>query len=308
MATYLITQATGQQGLWTINYLLEAGAKVHALVRDPSKAPEALKRPGVTMFKGEGANFDDVYSAAKGCVGVYLNTYPAIPGLEVLQSRTIVDASRKAGIKTIVACTTVSTGRRELWDNDSAKKLNLHEYFTSKSVMEDIVRKGGFEAWTLLRPAFIHVNYMLPHALYNFPRLATHGELDHLFDDGIRMPQSDASDVGKYAAAALQDPVKFGGQEIAITGESLTIEEVGDILSRVSGRKVVARRINPEDGQYAQGQKFHLFMNLQGVRPAEPVVAAGKATQAKFGIPFTSLEEALQRDKSSLLECLPDEA
>jgi uncharacterized protein YbjT (DUF2867 family) len=45
MATYLITQATGVQALLTIGNLLAAGAKVHALVRDPLKIPDVLERP-----------------------------------------------------------------------------------------------------------------------------------------------------------------------------------------------------------------------------------------------------------------------
>ncbi|KAJ2972269.1 hypothetical protein NUW58_g9221 [Xylaria curta] len=301
MATYLITQATGHQAQWTVTHLLAAGAKVHAIVRDPSKIPDILKRPGVTIFKGESVNFGDVYSAAKGCVGVYLNTFP-IPGLETQQARNVVDASKKAGIKTIVACTTMSAGRKFMWDDDITKECHLYDYFHSKAEVEDIVRGAGFEAWTILRPAFLHVDYMLPGAPHNFPRLSTHGELDHFYNEGVRMPQTDTSDVGKYAAAALQDPAKFAGQEIEIASENLTIEEVRDILVRVSGRAVVTRKLTLEGMNFVMGQKFHLFANA---KDQGPVLTAAKEAQAKFGIPFTSLEEALQREKSRLLECLP---
>ncbi|KAI1187215.1 NmrA family protein [Nemania serpens] len=304
MATYLVTQATGHQGQWTIRHLLAAGAKVHAIVRDPSKNPDVLKSPGVTIFKGESANFDDVFQAAQGCVGVYLNTFP-IPGLEAQQAKTIVEASKKAGLKSVVACTTMATGHRDLWDDDITEQCHLRDYYRSKAEVEDIVRGSGFEAWTILRPAVIHVDYMLPSARYNFPRLPTHGELDHFFADGARMVQTDAHDVGRYAAAALRDPARFGGHAIELGHENLTIEEVRDVLARVSGRDVGVKRLEPEDGDPVTGQLFHLWANHKDF---SAVVAAAEEAQAKFGIPFTSLEEALRRDRSRLLECLPVKA
>ncbi|KAI1151580.1 NmrA family protein [Nemania diffusa] len=304
MATYLITQATGQQAQWTIRHLLAAGAKVHAIVRDPSKIPEVLKSPGVTIFKGESANFDDVFQAAQGCKAVYLNTFP-IPGLELQQAQTITSAARKAGLESVVACTTMCTGYRDMWDDAATEACHLLGYYRSKAAVEDAVRGAGFAAWTILRPAFIHVDYMLPNAHGNFPRLPTHGVLDHCFDAGARMVQTDGSDIGRYAAAALQDPAKFAGHEIELGSENLTIEEIRDVLVRVSGRDVGIRRLTPEDGTPAPGQLFHLWANAKDFGP---VVAAAREAQAKFGIPFTSLEEALQRDKSGLLECLPVKA
>ncbi|KAI0110405.1 NmrA family protein [Nemania sp. FL0031] len=301
MATYLITQATGHQAQWTIRHLLAAGAKVHAIVRDPSKIPEVLKSPGVTIFKGESANFDDVFRAAQGCKAVYLNTFP-IPGLEVQQAKTVTEASKKAGLKTIVACTTMVTGNRPFWDDAATEQCHLLDYYRSKAAVEDVVRAAGFEAWTILRPAVLHVDYMLPNALGNFPRLPSHGELDHFYNAGARMVQTDTSDVGKYAAAALQDPAKFSGEEIELGSENLTIEEIRDILVRVSGREVGLKKLSLEEGDKPiAGQLFHLWANFKDF---DFIAAATKEAQTKFGIPFTSLEEALQRDKSGLLECL----
>lgn len=74
MATYLITQATGGQALWTIDFLLNAGAKIHALVRDPSKVPAELLRPGITIFDRENDSLAALLKAARGTKGVFLNT------------------------------------------------------------------------------------------------------------------------------------------------------------------------------------------------------------------------------------------
>ncbi|KAK3941282.1 Dihydroflavonol-4-reductase [Diplogelasinospora grovesii] len=306
MATYLVTQATGQQSRRVISHLLAAGAKVHAVVRDLQKVlPPILQDPSVTLFQGESKNFEDILRAARGCKGVFLNTVP-FPGLEALQAKTVVEACQKAGVESIVVATTHGTSNKAMWDDDATKEIQLHQYFSSKATVEETVRAGEFQAYTILRPAVLHHDFFLPGALENFPRLPTHGELDHLLDEGARLPYTDANDVGEYAAAALQNPTKFGGQEIDLGNELLTIQEVRDILIRVSGREVRATKRTPEEveemGISVFGQRFHLLPNIKDFIWA--TVVADKV-QEKFGIPLTSLEAALQRDRALLLECLP---
>ncbi|KAM0437834.1 hypothetical protein ACHAPT_002199 [Fusarium lateritium] len=305
MATYLITQATGQQSQWVIRHLLEAGAKIHAVVRDVQKVPPVLKEPGVTLFQGESKNFDDVFAAAKGCKGTFLNTVPW-PGLEALQAKTIVEASEKAGVETIVASTTILTDDKAAWDNAETKAIQLDGYYSSKTQVEDIVRAGKFQAYTILRPAVLHHDFYLPGAPDNFPRLPTHGELDDLLVNGSKVPYTDAHDLGKYAAAALQDPAKFEGKEIDLANELLTFEEVRDVLVGVSGREVrVVKRTTEELdklGASVFGQKFHLFSNIVDLS-STPGVA--KRVQEEYGIPFTPLAESVKRDKARLLESLP---
>lgn len=306
MATYLITQATGQQSRWVIHHLLEAGVKIHAIVRDLQKVPPILQNPAITLFQGESKNYEDVLRAAQGCKGVFLNTVP-FPGLELLQAKTIVEASKAAGVETIVASTTQCASNKEMWDDEETKATQLYYYFASKAEVEDVVRGAGFQAYTILRPAVLAHDFFLPGAYGNFPRLPTHGELDHLLNPGVGVPYTDTHDVGKYAAAALLDPGKFGGAEIDMGNELLSMEDARDILVRVSGRNVKAVKRTEaeleEMGASVFGQKFHLWANIKDIAFI-PVVA--KETQTKFGIPFTTVEAALQRDKASLLECLPE--
>lgn len=186
MAIYLVTQATGQQSQLVITYLLEAGATVHAVVRDPQKIPPVLERPGITVFKGESNNFEAIFQAAQGCIGVFLNTFP-IPGLEGQQAKTVVEACKKAGVETIVASTTMGTGNKAMWDNAETEECQLRDYYRSKAEVEDAVRGAGFKAYTILRPGFIDFDYLLPSAPHNYPELPVTGELVHSFDDGAGM-------------------------------------------------------------------------------------------------------------------------
>ncbi|GKT55727.1 NmrA-like family protein [Colletotrichum tofieldiae] len=304
MATYLITQATGQQSQSVISHLLAAGARVHAVVRNPHKIPPVLEKQGVTIFKGESTNFEEILQAAQGCKGAFLNTFPW-PGLEVQQAKTIVKACEKAGVENIVGCTTFTVGNKAIWDDAATEEVGLRQYFLSKAEVEAVLRGGKFKTYTILRPSVLHTDFMLPGVLGNFPGLPR-GELDHACNDGVRLPYTDTHDVGKYAAAALQDPAKFGGQEIDLPNEYLTMEEVRDILVKVSGRDVRVRQQTPAEVEKAkqtvQGMLFQIWAN---VKDFTAFVDTAKEAQTKFGIPFTSLEMALQRDKARLLDCLP---
>ncbi|KAH7311250.1 NmrA-like family protein [Stachybotrys elegans] len=305
MTTFLVTQATGQQSLAVISHLLASGAKVHAIVRNPDKAPEALKQDGITIFKGESVNFDQVLEAAQGCKGVFLNTFPW-PGLEAQQAKTIVQACKKAGVEGVVAATTFLTGDRTVWDDDITRQLGLLPYFSSKAEVEDIVRGANFTTYTILRPSILLSDLMLPGVYANFPGLAASGELDHACNDGVRIAFTDTYDIGKYAASALLNPDKFSGLELDMANEYLTIEEVRKAIEEVTGRSVGVRQVSPEEVQAniatVFGRAFHLYSN---VRDFSEAIKKGKEAQSKTGIPFTPYQETLKRDRSRLLETLP---
>ena len=305
MASYVITQATGGQSRWVITHLLAAGAKVHAVVRDLKKElPAVLKLDGVTLFQGDSTNVDDIYKAAQGCKGVFLNTYP-YPGLETQQAKAIVEAARKAGIETIVASSTSGTDDKSFWTSNAAKAIMVDGYYASKNELEEAVRGGGFQFWTILRPAVIHHDFFSSHLAENYPRLSTSGEIDSLLTPGNKMTFTDASDVGKYAAAALLDPARFSGQAIDLSHELFDFDEVSNIINRISGKHVKAVQRTPEElqaaGTFVFGQVFQLLANARDFTPNSK---AAPAVQAKFGISFTPLEDSLMRDKALLLETL----
>ncbi|KAK7222922.1 hypothetical protein V2G26_010925 [Clonostachys chloroleuca] len=305
MSTYLVTQATGRQSQWTIRHLLAAGAIVHAVVRNPEKLPAILNEANVTVFKGESTDSEAVFKAAQGCKGAFLNTFPYPPGIEAQQATTVVEACKKAGVEIIVASTTFNTGDKALWDNTVTKEIGLHGYYQSKALVEDIVRGAGFQAYTILRPSFIHFDYLLPSVYMNYPTLPVDGILLHSLDDEVPIAHTDACDIGKYAAAALQDPEKFGGEEIDLANEFLTPVEAAEILKRVSGKDIQARKrteLEMEEASNTVGlHKFHAWINTRDLKHGPERT---KAVQAEFGIPFNSLESAFQREKAALLECL----
>jgi len=305
MATYLVTQATGQQSQWVITQLIASGVRINAVVRNLSKIPPILQHTSVTLFEGESTDYNVIYHAAQGCEAVFLNTFP-VPGLEIQQASTVVKASKDAGVRSIVLSSAASANKREYWDDEYVKQLGMQWYFAAKFEVEKLVRDAGFESYTILRPAWIIHDFFLPAARFNFPNLATKGEIDHAYDEGIKSSYTDCFDIGRYAAAALQDPVKFKNEEIDLGGELLTIEEVRDILARVSGREVTARKRTDKEIEGATFAKLSQgFQLLVSKKPLEDDKESVRAVQKKFGIAFTSLEDALRRDVKRLLDTLP---
>jgi len=308
MSTYLITQATGHQSQWTIEHLLAAGAEIHALVRDPEKIPAWMKRPGITVFDRQNDNPEALWKAAQGCKGVFLNTFPSATDInsEAQQAKVVLEACKKADVEIVVASTTIYTGDKSMWNDDISQKL-LGDYYQSKTNIEEAVRSAGFKSYTIVRPAFIHHDYTLPHAYWNYPDLPKSGTLGHAFNDGVRFLHIDEHDIGKYAAAALLDPIKFGGQEIDLGNECLTVEEVRNIMVKVTGRDVKVKKWVAEEIEdpKTSGNAFLKFQLWANVRTQS---SSAKATEKKFGIPFTSLEEYMQREKALILACLPADA
>jgi len=306
MSNYLVTQATGHQSQWTIEYLLAAGAKIHALVRDPQKVPDTLKRPGITIFDRENDNPEAIFKAAYGCRGVFLNTFPNPEDVdsEGRLAKVTLDACKKAGVETVVASTSFFTGNKSMWSDAASLKLVGH-YYQSKTNIENAVRNAGLQTYTILRPAFISHDYTLPRAHFNYPDLPKSGTLAHAFNDGVRMGQIDEKDIGNYAAAALLDPVKFGGHEIELANEFLTVEEIRDIIARVSGRDIKVKKWTTEEIEVAKASVF--FLKFQLWANISTQTSSAKATEERFGIPFTSLEAYLQREKTELMACLPAE-
>lgn len=297
--TFLVTQATGEQAKWVVTHILKAGAKVHAVVRDIAKAPALLHHPNITLFQGESKNFDDIYAAAQGCKGAYLNTFP-IPGLEALQAQTIVAACEKAGVESIVACTTYLTSQKSRWDNEEARKCVLEDYFTSKTQVEAAVRGSSIKAYTILRPAILFQDFYMPGAYGNYPRLAE-GVLDHAFNDGTTGPFTDAHDVGAYAVAALLDPTRFYQREIDLASQALTIDVAHGLLQKASGHAIKLHRRTAEEEEEAKeaifGQRFQLWSNGEDFGNIDE---SAEKTAKEYGIAFTAVEDVLQRDRERL--------
>ena len=303
-SSFLVTGATGQQGGATARELLKHNVIVHALVRNTeSEASQELRRLGCVLFQGSYDDLPAVEAALKGVKGVFLNPMVnlADPDAEVRQASNIIRAAiatRK--VETMVVATSFNTAKHRTWAEWDPEYV-LSDYYSRKAAVEDAVRKAGFRHWTILRPAWLMHNYLPPSSWFHFPELETESTLATAYEPWTVMPHFDAYDVGKFAAAALLEPTRFDREEIELGNEHLTIEEVANLLTNASGKKVRARyRGTAEIREMADRvptQGFHLIANELGL-------AVDAKALKKYNIPLTTFSQYFEKNKEQLLKAL----
>ncbi|KAI0848405.1 NAD(P)-binding protein [Daldinia vernicosa] len=297
MSTFLVTLATGQQGRATIAALLKGGAKVHAVVRDPTKpTARELESQGVVLFKGSNDDIDVFSNAAKGCKGVYLNLLSWPDNLDPgRQAADILKACKEAGVEHVVASTAGWVGDRGKWDNPLNRNEWLRGFCKNDALVEDAVRRSGIRYLTILRPFWFHSNYLPPFVQEFYPELVKEGELVHSFNPGVVFPHINVDDIGRFAALALFDPATFDGEEIELASQNLTIDDVADAIRKATGKRITVRTRTLEETDDSNPiVAWHLWAN------AVDLTVDTEALEQKYKFRFTTLQEYLTQEKAQL--------
>lgn len=314
MSTYLVSAATGRQGSHVVDCLLTAGAKVHAVVRDlSSPKSKALKDKGVVLWEGTFEDPDAAFrAAAAGATGFFLNPSVFEPGVAKAQADRVIATVKAGAGETLISIVLSSTTRTDVFSADLATPSAIHPwlgaYYTAKAEVETAVRESGVRHYTILRPPVLNYDFLLPSSAspHGYPRLPREGVLVTTLKDGVTMPYLDEADVGRYAVAALLAPEKFSGHEFEVGGDNLTVDEVRDVLAKVSGIDIKLHKRTPEEIEAAMNTEFfQVFERLENTIPHRIDV---NALEAKYGIKLATLEEYMQRHKEKLLDSLPPRA
>ncbi|PRH88532.1 NmrA family transcriptional regulator [Labrys okinawensis] len=219
--TILVTGATGRVGRHVVDQLLQRGAKVRVLTRDPAKADFPA---GVEVAQGDLLDIDALRSAFKGVRTLFLLN--AVTGDEFTQAIITLNIAREAGVERVVY--------QSVFDADGAVNV---PHFAVKSGAERMLQQMGFSA-TILRPSYFIDNELmikdaiLGHGVYPMP----------IGSKGVAMV--DARDIAEVAAIELirrdQAPGKLPIETINLVGpDTLTGPDVAKIWSELLGRPVV---------------------------------------------------------------------
>ncbi|MBB3086690.1 NmrA/HSCARG family protein [Geodermatophilus sabuli] len=216
-----VVGATGQQGGATARALLDAGARVRALVRDPAKAGDLAGR-GAELVRADLQDPDSLRTAFRGAQRVFAMTTPfgeGGPEAEVTQGISLADAAADAGVEHLVFN---SVG--------GAERSTGIPHFESKRRVEEHIASLGLPA-TIVRPVFF---------MENLPWMVA-------TDDGevvVRMPlpagvplqMIAVADIGAVAAAVLLDPSRVPSGSIEIGGDERTGEQIAAAFGERAGR------------------------------------------------------------------------
>jgi uncharacterized protein YbjT (DUF2867 family) len=218
--TILITGASGNVGRQVVQQLVDRGAAVRALVRDPSKAtfPD-----GVDVVQGD---LLDVAALRRALAGV--STLFLLNGVvpdEFTQALVTLNLARDAGVERVVYLSVIH----------SDKYLNV-PHFAGKFGVERMLEQMGFGA-TILRPAYFMQNdltikdVVLGHGVYPMP----------IGRKGLAM--IDTRDIAEIAAVELLSRDASGPlplKRINLVGpDTLTGTGMAETWSAVLGRPVV---------------------------------------------------------------------
>jgi uncharacterized protein YbjT (DUF2867 family) len=256
-----VSGATGRQGGAVARHLLADGWHVRALTRDPSSpAAQVLAAGGAEVVQG---NLDDRASLDRALVGVHgvfsvQNFW--LPGIgfdgEVRQGKALADAAAGAGVRHFVYS---SVG--------GADRNSGLAHFESKWLVEQHVRESGLP-YTVFRPVYFMENL---HSPWNAPK---DGVLALGYTPEVPVQMIAVDDIGAFAALAFARPEQYLGTATEIAGDSLTMPQVAETWSRVTGEPVrylqapleQIRSRNPENARMVE------WMNERGYRADIPAL------------------------------------
>ncbi len=139
--TILVTGATGQIGRQVVQQLIDRGAQVRALVRDPAKADFPSQ---VDVVQGDLLDPDSLRAAYQGVKTLFLLN--AVAPDEFTQALIALNLAKEAGIERLVYLSVIHSDRY----------LNV-PHFAGKYGVERVIEDLGFSA-TILRPAYFMEN------------------------------------------------------------------------------------------------------------------------------------------------------
>jgi len=218
--TILVTGATGRVGRQVVQQLVNRGANVRVLSRDPAKAAFPA---GVTVVKGDMLDIDALRTAFDGVSTLFLLN--AVTGDEFTQALITLNIARESDVDRLVYLSVIHADRF----------VNV-PHFAVKSGAERMIEQMGLGA-TILRPSyFIDNEHMIKDVIFN------HGVYPMpIGSKGVAMV--DTRDIGEVAAIELirreQAPGKLPIETINLVGpDTLTGSDVAAIWSDVLGRPI----------------------------------------------------------------------
>ena len=216
----LVTSAAGRTGAAAVSELLHSRFPVRALVRRRDARSEALERAGAEVVVGDLFDFDDLRRALRGVQRAY-HCPPFAPNL--LHGTMLFALAAEEAKLEVVA---LMSG----WNPHSAHpSIATREHWIANQLYR----------W-MPSVDVVHVN----PGLFAFTYLIGVASIVHLglfaapFGDGLNAPPSN-EDIARVVAGVLADPTPHIGKSYRPTGpELLSPQDVAEVLSRVTERKV----------------------------------------------------------------------
>ena len=221
---FAVIGASGRQGGATARALLDLGAGVRALVRNPgAQAARALVDRGAEVIQADiedPASLREAFTGVDGLFAMTTFTGPKGTKGEVEHGMRIADAAREVGVPHVVYS---SVG--------GAERATGIPHFESKRRVEEYMRSLGLST-SFVRPTFFMENFT-----YFLPPQQEDGVvvLRAPLAPAVPLQMIAVEDIGAVAAAALLNPATVPGGAVEIAGDELTGEQIAAVYGQRAG-------------------------------------------------------------------------
>jgi uncharacterized protein YbjT (DUF2867 family) len=222
----LVIGATGPTGRSAVHELLARGACVRALTRDPKRVASLT---GAEVFVGDSSQPDSLVRAFAGVTKLYL-VPPTLPGWDEVES-SILRLARASEVTHVVRISALGT-------RADAASMSLRFHWRGERELE----RSGI--------AFTHIrtNSFFQNTLFDASSIRREGAIYSCVGPQ-RFAKVDTRDIGEVVATVLTTP-GHESRAYTLTGpESLSYDDLADIMSRVLGRTI--RYVDLSVSQYA---------------------------------------------------------
>ncbi len=291
MKPILVTGATGFVGWHVARKLLDRGARVRILVRDPGRVREL---EGAEVVQGDLREPESLAPAVAGCEAVYhvaadyrlwVRDAREMFASNVAGTRNILDAARRAGAERVVYTSTVGCigippggvgdERTPVSERDMTGAYKLSKFRAERVALE--FAETGF-------PVVI-VNPTAPVGDHDFKPTPTgkiivdylRGAMPAYLDTGLNLV--DVADVAEGHLLACERG--RAGDRYILGCRNMTLAQIFQTLERLSGIAAPRRRV-PYALAYAAGAVTTAAARLTGGEPRAPLDAVRMARKKMF--------------------------
>lgn len=222
----LVTGATGTIGSQVVRRLGAAGERPRTFVRDPQIARARLGE-AVDHVVGDLDRPETLQAGLAGVDRVFLLTRQS--RRQPQQERNVIDAAVRSNARQLV--------KLSVFRADERSPLQIARQHRDT---ERAVERSGL-AYTLVRPVFL---------MQNLLGMVRDGAIRTAAGDG-RVAMVDARDVAAVTVAALSSRGR-DGKTYTLTGpQQLSFDEVAEILSEQTGKRIRHLRVTPQEVRHA---------------------------------------------------------
>jgi NAD(P)H dehydrogenase (quinone) len=214
MTKILVTTANGDTGRPMVEYLLESGLQVRAMVRKDDARAQRLRDKGAEIVFGDLLTFRDVRAALDGVQRAYFN-FPVGEGL-VEAAVMFAQAAKEAGLELIV-------NMSQIQSRSQARSKATQNHWLSEQVFD----------WSGVPTTNLRVTFFMEWLTY-IAELIRYGRYVMPFDADSRFAPIAGRDIALTAATILAKPEGHGGHTYTLTGPvEYSHKELAAEVSRV---------------------------------------------------------------------------